>query len=89
MDNGYFGRTLQKFNNRGTGHRSCFNADGFDKSALSMHAMEVHGMACNMDNFKFTIVKIVHPLNLHREEFLHIERARTVTMGMNRMKVNH
>ena len=89
VDNSYFGRTLQKMNNRGSGHRSCFNAEDFEKSALSMHAMEKHSMDCNMNNFAFAIVKRVHPLNLHREEFLHIEQGRTVTMGLNRMKVNH
>ena len=88
-DNSYFGRTLQKLNNRGAGHMSCFNAEDFEKSALSMHAKEKHNMDRNMDNFTFAIVKQVHPLNLHREEFLHIENARTVTMGLNRMKVNH
>ena len=88
-DDSYFGRTLQKFNNRGSGHRSCFNAEDFEKSALSMHAREKHDMNCNMDNFSFAIVKKVHPLNLHREEFLHIEKARTVTLGLNRMKVKH
>ena len=45
-------------------------------------------MACGMDNFKFGIVKKVHPLNLHREEFLHVERGRTLAMGLNRNKVN-
>ena len=88
-NNGYLGRTLQKFNSRGSGHRGCFTPIEYEKSALSMHAMLDHKMNCGMDNFKFAIVKKTHPLNLHREEFIHIEKARTLTLGLNRMQVRH
>ena len=39
----YFGQTMQKFNQRVNGHRSCFKFEERNKSALSMHAFEHHG----------------------------------------------
>ena len=88
-NNGYIGRTLQRFNNRGSGHRSCFNNSDFEKSALSMHAMMDHQMNCSMENYRFAILKKTHPLNLHRDEYIHIEKGRTLTKGLNRMQVRH
>ena len=88
-NNSYFGRTLQEWHNRTSGHRGCFNVNDYEKSAVSMHAMVDHKMNCGMDNFNFAIIKRTHPLNLHREEFIHIDRARTLCLGLNRMKVNH
>lgn len=85
----YFGRTFQRFNNRGSGHRSCFTPTEYEKSALSMHIMEDHNMDGGMESFNFAIVKKTHPLNLHREEYIHIEKARTKILGLNRMQVRH
>ena len=51
----YFGRTTQTCNNRTSGHRSCFsNEDKWDKSALSMHAKDVHP-----NNFSLNIFKVL------------------------------
>ena len=38
----YFGRTIQECHNRTSGHRNCFNEEKWEKSALSMHARDIH-----------------------------------------------
>ena len=38
----YFGRTCQKCHSRTNGHRGCFKDDKWEKSALSMHAKDMH-----------------------------------------------
>ena len=73
----YFGRTTQECHNRTSGHRGCFNNDKWEKSALSMHAKEVHQ----------TQVKKVSPQRLRREEFKYIDKYRTNSLGLNRYKV--
>ncbi len=84
----YFGRTTQKSQNRTSGHRGCFRDEGkWDKSALSMHAKEVHGDEFSLDNFVISVVKKVSPQRLRREEFKFIEKYRTIPLGLNRYKV--
>ena len=79
----YFGRTTQECRSRTSGHRSCFNdAEKWDKSALSMHAKEVH----QMDNFKISVVKQVSPQQLRRTEFKYIDKYKTNSLGLNRCK---
>ena len=48
----YFGRTTQECHNRTSGHRSCFNnEDKWEKSALSLHAKDVHQNNFSLDIF--------------------------------------
>ena len=83
----YFGQTMQKFNQRVNGHRSCFKIEDRNKSALSMHAFEHHEARFSIDNYKFAILKECDPRSLNREEFKFIERFRTNCLGLNRCKV--
>ncbi|KAL5257197.1 hypothetical protein ACHWQZ_G012210 [Mnemiopsis leidyi] len=83
----YFGQTMQKFNQRVNGHRSCFKFEDRNKSALSMHAFEHHGGNFSIENYKFAILKDCNPRALNREEFRYIERYRTNCLGLNRCKV--
>ena len=83
----YFGRTTQECRNRTSGHRSCFNdAEKWDKSALSMHAREVHQMDFSLNNFKISVVKQVSPQQLRRTEFKYIDKYKTNSLGLNRYK---
>ena len=83
----YFGRTTQESHNRTSGHRQCFCEEKWDKSALSMHAKEVHGQQFSMNNFSVAVIKKVSPQNLRREEFRYIEKYKTKQLGLNRYKV--
>ena len=83
----YFGRTTQECHDRTSGHRGCFNEGKWDKSALSMHAMDVHQTNFSLDIFTVSIVKKVSPQQLRREEFKFIEKYRTIPLGLNRYKV--
>ena len=84
----YFGRTTQELHDRTSGHRTSFNdATKFDKSALSMHAMEMHQDSFSLDNFTVAAVSKVSPQQLRREEFRYIDKYRTLTLGLNRYKV--
>ena len=82
-----FGRTFQECHNRTSGHRGCFNDEKWDKSALSMHAKEVHQTRFSIDIFTISLVKKVSPQQLRREEFKFIDKYRTNTLGLNRYKV--
>ena len=82
----YFGRTTQECRNRTSGHRNCFNnVDKNEKSALSMHAKDMHAVDFSLNNF--CVVKKVSPQNLRREEFRFIDKYGTIPLGMNRYKV--
>ena len=83
----YFGRTIQECHNRTNGHRASFNEDNWEKSALSMHAREVHNTTFSLDIFKISIVKKVSPQQLRREEYKFIDKYRTISFGLNRYKV--
>ena len=72
-ENSYVGKTTQEFHHRFTGHRSKFTKDAFQKSALSMHSFEEHGLEHSIDSIEFSILKRTSALNLHREEFRYIE----------------
>ena len=85
----YFGRTIQKCQVRTSGHRSCFNGDEgkWEKSALSMHAKDMHQTQFSLENFTISVVKKVSPQQLRREEYKFIEKYRTIPLGLNRYKV--
>ena len=87
LEDTYFGQTVQKFHERINGHRACFTADSFKKSALSIHAMEQHPDQFNMNIYQLAVVKECNPLSLNREEFKHIESFKTNCLGLNRCKV--
>ena len=83
----YFGRTTQTCHNRTSGHRSCFNnEDKWDKSALSMHAKDVHQNNFSLNIFKVSVVKKISPQRIRREEFKFIDKYRTASLGLNRYK---
>ena len=86
-ENLYVGQTLQAFHKRNNGHRNCFNADDFEKSALSTHAMLDHDFNINFDNYKCAILKKTSHLNLDREEYKFTEKLRTNVLGLNRCKI--
>ena len=73
----YFGRTTQECHDRSSGHRGCFNDQKWDKSALSMHAREVHQMQFSLDIFTVAVVKKVSPQRLRREEYSFIDKYQT------------
>ena len=83
----YFGRTTQECHDRTSGHRSSFTEDKWEKSALAMHAKDVHQSQFSLDNFSIAVVKKVSPQQLRREEFRFIDKYRTIPFGLNRYKV--
>ena len=83
----YFGRTTQECHDRTSGHRQCFCESKWDKSALSMHAKEVHASQFSLNNFSVAVVKKVSPQHLRREEFRFIDKYKTIPLGLNRYKV--
>ena len=83
----YFGRTTQECHNRTSGHRGCFNEEKWEKSALAMHAKDVHQTMFSLDIFTISVVKKVSPQQLRREEFKFIDKYRTIPLGLNRYKV--
>ena len=83
----YFGRTIQECHDRSSGHRGCFNEDKWDKSALSMHAKDMHPNQFSLENFTVALVKKVSPQQIRREEFWVIEKFKTIPLGLNRYKV--
>ena len=64
----------------------CFNDEKWDKSALSMHAKDVHQMSFSLDIFSIAVIKKVSPQYLRREEFKFIDKYRTNSLGLNRYK---
>ena len=64
-----------------------FNEEKFNKSALSMHAREVHQATFSLDILKIVVVSKVSPQKLRRENFRYIEKCRTNSLGLNRYKV--
>ena len=83
----YFGRTTQECHDRTSGHRGSFTEDKFEKSALSMHAKDMHQECFSLDNYLVSVVKKVSPQQLRREEFKFIDKYRTLALGLNRYKV--
>ena len=78
----YFGRTTQECHDRSSGHRQCFSSeDKWEKSALSMHAKDMHENQFSLNNFSVAVVKKVSPQNLRREEFRFIDKYRTISLG--------
>ena len=77
----YFGRTTQECRNRTSGHRNCFNhVDKHEKSALSMHAKDMHAEDFSLNNFCVAVVKKASPQNLRREEFRFIDKYGTIPL---------
>ena len=83
----YFGRTTQECHDRSTGHRGCFTDEKWKKSALSMHAKDMHKNYFSLNNYSIALIKKVSPQNLRREEFRLIDKYRMVSLGLNRYKV--
>ena len=83
----YFGRTTQECHDRTSGHRGCFNEEKWEKSALSMHAREVHQTQFSLDIFSISVISKVSPQRLRREEYKYIDKYRTNSLGLNRYKV--
>ena len=83
----YFGRTTQECHDRSSGHRGCFNNEKWEKSALSMHARDMHQNQFSLNNFSVAVVKKVSPQQLRREEFRFIDKYKTLSLGLNRYKV--
>ena len=82
----YFGRTIQKSHNRTSGHRGSFSEDKWEKSALSMHARDVHQTNFSLDIFTISVVKKVSPQQIRREEYKFIDKYKTNSFGLNRYK---
>ena len=82
----YFGRTCQKCHSRTNGHRGCFTDEKWEKSALAMHAKDVHNSDFSLKNFSISIVRKISPQHIRREEFRFIEKYRTIQLGLNRYK---
>ena len=76
----YFGRTTQECHDRSSGHRGCFNNDKWEKSALSMHAREVHNTSFSLNIFAIAVIKKVSSQSLRREEYRHVEKYQTKTL---------
>ena len=83
----YFGRTIQECNDRTSSHQSCFSESKWEKSALSMHAKDMHQNLFSLNNFSVALAKKVSPQHLRRDEFRFIDKYRTIPFGMNRYKV--
>ena len=82
----YFGRTTQECHDRTSGHRGSFTDEKLDKSALSMHANDVHQTRFSLDIFSVAVIKKVSPQHLRCEEFKFIDKYRTSSRGLNRYK---
>ena len=83
----YFGRAIQECHDRTSSHRSCFSESKWEKSALSMHAKDMHQNQFSLNNFSVALAKKVSPQQLRREEFRFIDKYRNIPFGMNRYKV--
>ena len=82
----YFGRSIQECHDRTSGHRACFSLDKWEKSALSMHARDVHQTNFTLDIFSVAVVKKVSPQRLRRKEYKFIDKYPTKSLGLNRYK---
>ena len=69
-----------------SGHRDCFNEENWGKSALSMHAMDMHPNQFSLENFIVSLVKRLSPQQIRRE-FRFIEKFKTLPFGLNRYNV--
>ena len=87
QNNAYFGQTVQEEHNRMTGHREKFNIKKYHKSALSMHAYDVHNGELTLEDFNIAVMKKVTPRRLNREEHMFIDKFDTLTRGLNRYQV--
>ena len=85
--NSYVGQTRQEFRERNNGHRSKFNMDKHEDSALAHHSYQDHGLHVKMKSFECAIVKKCSVRQLDREEFQFMDRFQTLTKGLNRCKV--
>ena len=72
---------------RSSGHRGCFNNEKWEKSALSMHAKEVQHTTFSPDIFSIAVIKKVSPQRLRREEYKHIDKFKTNSLGLDRYKI--
>lgn len=86
-NNTYFGQTVQEQHNRMSGHREKFNMKKYKKSALSMHAYDMHDGELSLQDFSIAVIKKVTPRRLNREEHMYIDKFDTQTKGLNRYQV--
>ena len=86
-NNAYFGQTVQEHHNRMSSHRQKFDIENYTKSALSMHAYDVHNGELELSDFNVAVVSKVPPRRLNREEFIFIDKFQTKTKGLNRYQV--
>ena len=86
-NNAYFGQTVQEQHNRMSGHREKFCIRKYQKSALSMHAYDMHDGELTLEDFSIAVVKKVTPRRLDREEHMFIDKFDTQTKGLNRYQV--
>ena len=70
-----------------TGHREKFNIKKYRKSALSMHAYDVHNGDLTLEDFKLAVMKKVTPRRLNREEHMLIDKFDNLATGLNRYQV--
>ena len=87
-ENVYVGQTSLKFSERNNGHRTKFNMNHYEESALAFHSYLEHGLNVKLNDFKCGIVKKCNFMDLDREEFKLAERLRCNTLGLNRCNIS-
>ena len=87
-DSFYVGQTTNSCQKRATGHRGCFTADKFHKSALSYHIYKDHPqyVSKKLSNYSMGVIKSVSAPNLDRAEDYHVELF-NAALSLNRYKV--
>ena len=87
-DSFYLGQTTNTCRKRSNGHRACFNARNYEKSALSLHIYKDHPqhITKKLSNYSMGIVKSVSAANLDRAEDYHVEHF-NADLSLNRYKV--
>ena len=87
-DSFYLGQTTNTCRGRANGHRACFKATRYEKSALSYHIYHDHPQHIfeKLSNYSVGVIKAVSPENLDRAEDYHIEHL-NADLSLNRYKV--
>ena len=87
-DSFYVGQTTNSCQKRATGHRGCFTAEKFHKSALSYHIYKDHPqyVSKKLSNYSMGVIKSVSAPNLDRAEDYHVELF-NAALSLNRYKV--
>ena len=87
-DSFYVGQTTNSCQKRANGHRGCFTAEKFHKSALSYHIYKDHPqyVSKKLSNYSMGVLKSVSAPNLDRAEDYHVELF-NAALSLNRYKV--